>query len=84
MQMYFALGLSTVLYTVTTLLLILGIQIQTIPYFSCTHLFESPLQYSMVATMAIYRSKWVLQDGVTWKNQDCNLGIDSETWNRHQ
>jgi hypothetical protein len=52
--------MSTVLYTATAVLLMVSIQPLTVPHFSCTHLFESPHQYVMVATAtAIYGSRQV-------------------------
>jgi len=56
---YLLLGMSTVPYTATAILLMVSIQPQTVLYFSHTHLFESPRGYVMVATTAIYGSRRV-------------------------
>jgi hypothetical protein len=61
----YALRLSTILYTTTAILLTVNIQPQTILYFNHTHLLKSLHWHSTVATMAIYRSRWVVWDNST-------------------
>ena len=58
------LGLFTVPYTVTAVHLTVSIRPLAVPYLSCTHLFESPCQYGMVTIMAVYGSRWVVQDSI--------------------
>jgi len=53
------LGLSTVPYTATAVLLTVSIRPRTVPYFSRTHLFEFIRRYGMVTIMAVYGSRRV-------------------------
>jgi hypothetical protein len=50
-----------------TVLLMVSIQPRTVtvPYFNCTHLFESPRRYGTVATTAVYGSRQLVRDNST-------------------
>jgi hypothetical protein len=50
-------GLSTVPYTATAVLLTVVIQSRAVPYVNRIHEFESPRRYSTVITMAGIRVK---------------------------
>jgi hypothetical protein len=80
------LGLSTVPYTATAVLLKVSIRPRTVLYSTCTHLAESPHWYSTVATMAIYGSRRVYRavsmgkPGLWPRDSLRNLKQTSVTW----
>jgi hypothetical protein len=58
------LGLSTVPYTATAILLTVSIWPQAIPYLSHIHMFESPHRYGTVVATAGIRVRMVVRDKV--------------------
>ena len=66
------LGLSTVPYTATAVLLTVSIRPRTVPYFSRTHLFESIRRYGTVTIMAVYGSRRVYRTVKYRKFTFCN------------